>query len=571
MRLPRHLASQWPTRFYFAVSVACTVLGLGCAASDADVDAGRDRRDSGPPPDMCATSVEDVDCSCDNGHLGLQLEDCRGNALGACECPVEEACDAGAGCIGSTLCTELGGCGQCGGCFAGTDDTGFAKAFSVAPNGDAFVLLTAAPWIVRHTASAATALTVQGDLGFATSIVALDDSLLLVGVSASPANSVTIQRLSHTGALLGTTTWSVPQTSGTAGVFGVRAQLLSNGSVVVVAARYNSVSFGTISETPTVTDVDTVMTTNTGLRLTDLDEGLDGTLVLGGYLLRFGRVEGTWFARISQAGVMLGERSEDRYDLFTPYGYVAESAAGQTFAGWSWRFTDREPLDLYARRFDSTLMNPVWSQLANDQGETLLGVEFIVGSVVFATRTQLFRTDAAGSYPLQRLALPANVLATDARGNELFLLTNANDGSAFHSVQRAAFSPVGAAGAGSSCGVDGDCQSGKCCVSGNPRVGVCSATAQCPNDAVCTAANACAEGGCLMLGAAGVCATRCAASSDCPSSYFCGEADCGGPPCLRYCLRDCTSGGASTCTSIDSTLSCDMMMNAENVPVSLCR
>jgi hypothetical protein len=467
--------------------------------------------------------------------------------------------------------TELGGCGQCGGCFAGTDDTGFAKAFSVAPNGDAFVLLTAAPWIVRHTASAATALTVQGDLGFATSIVALDDSLLLVGVSASPANSVTIQRLSHTGALLGTTTWSVPQTSGTAGVFGVRAQLLSNGSVVVVAARYNSVSFGTISETPTVTDVDTVMTTNTGLRLTDLDEGLDGTLVLGGYLLRFGRVEGTWFARISQAGVMLGERSEDRYDLFTPYGYVAESAAGQTFAGWSWRFTDREPLDLYARRFDSTLMNPVWSQLANDQGETLLGVEFIVGSVVFATRTQLFRTDAAGSYPLQRLALPANVLATDARGNELFLLTNANDGSAFHSVQRAAFSPVGAAGAGSSCGVDGDCQSGKCCVSGNPRVGVCSATAQCPNDAVCTAANACAEGGCLMLGAAGVCATRCAASSDCPSSYFCGEADCGGPPCLRYCLRDCTSGGASTCTSIDSTLSCDMMMNAENVPVSLCR
>jgi hypothetical protein len=118
--------------------------------------------------------------------------------------------------------------------------------------------------------------------------------------------------------------------------------------------------------------------------------------------------------------------------------------------------------------------------------------------------------------------------------------------------------------------LDADCQSGKCCVSGNPAVGVCSATSRCLDGAICEYANDC-NGGCLMAGATGVCATPCTASTDCPTSHFCGEEVCGEAPCSRFCLRDCTSGGAVTCTNIAPILACDATMNAEGISVSLCR
>jgi hypothetical protein len=158
---------------------------------------------------------------------------------------------------------------------------------------------------------------------------------------------------------------------------------------------------------------------------------------------------------VSADGTKLGERSEDYFDLFTPMSRVAESETGQTFVGWSWRFNDRQDLDLYARRYDATLTNTVWPQIVEDQAEVLVGAEFVAGSIVYATSSQLFRTDSAGSYALRLVPLEYIVTDTESQGDEVFLLGRPSQGSTSHSVHRVSFAPAGAAGTGDFCGLLG--------------------------------------------------------------------------------------------------------------------
>jgi hypothetical protein len=152
-----------------------------------------------------------------------------------------------------------------------------------------------------------------------------------------------------------------------------------------------------------------------------------------------------------------------------------------------------------------------------------------------------------------------------------------------YEVARLRFDPLGssAAPAGASCTGGADCASHRCCFSGSPSHGNCSADDKCGFSAVCSASSECSGGLCLPpLATGGVCTQSCAASQDCPAGSYCVSScdteDAGarvdaGTSCSPVCLLDCLSGGAALCTALHAGSTCAQAKNTEGVGVSVCR
>ena len=555
---------------------------LGTACGDDEADSG-DEPLREPP---CSTRFEQ--CDCDYGTSDRQV-DCNGDVIVDCMCPQMEECVGDAGCSGSRICRASGTCDDCicdATLVASGDGAPLDMAWSL--DGTAYVLLSDAPWLQHVESGTASPVAVRSDTSWAAKLVVdVDGSLLLFGTVCPDTECfVQVQRLSASGELIGATQWALDDLSTALRRGFAGAARRSDGSIAVSAISGSVVAHATLSADTQITEVTTVdlytasADAEVGNRVANrLMLGPADEVVLGGYLESALRIDGTWYASFTRDGSLISELVETDYDLFNPQTLLAVSSSGDVYQAWTWRFTEREPLDGYLRR-SSVELAPIWDfQMESDTADEIIdevvalhdsGVFFRPGAV-----TRIPKSGPSTVYtslvrmPGSDTALIEAELVSD---REVALLTlTATDG---FRVSALTFEPLGSlTEPGGTCAEDAECQSGQCCSRGSTPSGVCSEGATCPSDSACSGDAECAGGLCLVPASTGEgqCTGACSGSSECPAGAYCGQIVCATAACPLACLSDCLVGGTNLCTSVHPSLVCGELVNTEGVMVSVCQ
>ncbi len=487
-----------------------------------------------------------------------------------------------------------------------TTFAGHALDLSAPGDGSVLVRLSAAPWLVRHDAQGSPkALTVDGDLDWATGFVATPDGSLYVAGSprlgAQAANEVRIDHLSAEGAQLSTVTWQLSVLSEgprqgdplptevdaiTIGADGALYALASSEAELALVQLDADGSAARVTAVPVPAARDASYF-QAPQRLTVASDG--SFLIQGGtsalWALRgvalgtaaqawsaeLGNVDnaveasgvlalpaGGWFAAVASGST--GAASEHG---FYHRGVVRLSADGRRLWGAGDFFEPSMPAaDAELRHASLALLDDSVLLGVTIASATPLNADDVTLSAAFPYTT-LARYSLTGdlvrAYELGRVqaALALEPLAAVLLGPD-----PANpDG---YSLQRLDFEPLDEplAKKGAACSVSADCaEGGACCASARGLFPItCSDAPTCPTADYCSDASQCAGGLCSIApnGAGqGFCSAECQTNDDCPTRTSCVDGQC-----LVTCLSD------DDCPYRDTT--CASASDTEAQAVSVC-
>jgi hypothetical protein len=434
----------------------------------------------------------------------------------------------------------------------------------VAADGTAYVLLSAAPWIVHVDAKGGvTPLQIRDDLSWATKIAVDGAGLILVGTTAATPTFVQVERFDLTGTLKVSAQLTLVADTVLVGVAVSRGQVFvayrSKSSLEAVYVRpdgltpsaFPAIDFSHGDPFNSHPDGFSYPRTPTSFAMDSTGRYLfAGTAGTYGYVLR------DWVAIVGADGTPLREQ-------FSGDGVGATIAASPTdvlyvsratvFQGGGKKGT--------AARVDSSLDNQ-WVQSFDLPPSALVPLK---DSVLVFDGTAQARINTRGvSVPPEGLD-GGFVDAVATADDEVDLLTTTAESFSLKHVVYDALMPA-LLQKGDQCRVNDECAGGRCCFTAASTTGTCAAGATCEFQSNCQMGTECAGGTCYKAtpAAVGICTQACTASSTCPTGSYCIAAS-------SACLPDCLAKGDAQCKMLTASLSCAQVSNTENVTISACK
>jgi hypothetical protein len=438
------------------------------------------------------------------------------------------------------------------------------RALTANAEGEAILLLTEPPWLLRQPADngPAVPIAVRAGLGWASSVLVSQDGSLYVGgasVFAGTAVELQVQQLSAEGELL-----SSARLSGST-VFGGMTEG-SDGIVRVAAYVGERVVVGDVKGD--AIEIEPEVSVPLGL-LTAKNSPLQAFAMNAPGLYAFGGAgEDAWVSFAANSTITLEDFSTSSMG-----GLSSDGANGWYLAwaeGWTNQASGLGRFHQKLTRYDSS-GNPLWTHSTelnpNPRPESDTFYRF---TKLVPLSDSVLLASATGPTPsgptVLRLAKDGTVIGAVQGVGRVALAAAAGDLAAYFlsapaELHKVSFPKVTVTlrKDGEACTANEFCESSLCCIDAVTKSGVCSSEA-CANGSLCSADEGCADGKCLVSkGApsqAGFCSSACAASKECPQNTFCVD---------DSCLPSCTGNACAY-----PNTSCSDVRNTENVLVSVC-